>query len=218
MKRLLSSLFLFAGLALTSLGASADYKRLDNPQPPEAAPGKVVVQQILWHRCIHCYHLEPAVDAWLKEKADYIEFERVPVVWDRAQLEQSSYYGLAKVMHAAGEIDAQAVELINASLFELNFVEKKPFDAPNVFPLFQAYGIGTPEKFIERLNSEAVDAQRKRSYDLTRAYRVSGVPSFVVNGTYLVDLDGLGEDRSPEKLFATINQLAKQELERSKAK
>jgi predicted DsbA family dithiol-disulfide isomerase len=55
-----------------------------------------------------------------------------------------------------------------------------------------------------------------RSYTLTRSYQIRGVPMFVVNGTYVVGLDTLEGERSPEKLFATINRLAKQELDRQK--
>jgi len=217
MKRLLTSLFLLAGLAFVGSASAADYERLEQPSAPESKPGQVVVQQFLWHRCIHCYHLEPEVDRWLAEsKPGFIAFERVPVVWDRAQFEQSSFYGLAKVMHANGELSAEQVEEINAALFNLNFLDKKPFIAQNVFPLFEPHGIASLESFNERLASEAVEAQRMRSYELTRSYRIRGVPMFVVNGKYLVGLDTLEGERSPAKLFATINRLAQQELDRQK--
>ena len=217
MKRLLTSLFLLAGLSFAGLASAADYERLEKPLIPEAAPGRVVVQQFLWHRCIHCYHLEPDVDRWLTEsKPSFIDFERVPVVWDRAQFEQSSYYGLAKVMRANGELSDEQVEEINAGLFTLNFVDKKEFNAANVYPLFQAHGVASLESFNERLASEAVEAQRMRSYDLTRSYRIRGVPMFVVNGKYVIGLDTLEGERSPDKLFATINRLAEQELDRQK--
>lgn len=217
MKRLLSSLFLLAGLSLAGLLSAADYERLETPEPPKAAPGQVVVQQFLWHRCIHCYHLETDVDRWLKEgKPGFVEFERVPVVWDRAQFEQSSFYGLAKVMRAESQLTDEQVEQINAGLFNLNFVQKKAFNAENVYPLFKDRGIASKEAFLERLASEPVEAQRMRSYTLTRSYQIRGVPMFVVNGTYVVGLDTLEGERSPEKLFATINRLAKQELDRQK--
>ncbi len=217
MKRLLTSLFLLAGLSFGGLTSAADYERLDKPVAPETAPGRVVVQQFLWHRCIHCYHLEPDVDRWLTEsKPGFIDFERVPVVWDRAQFEQSSYYGLAKVMRANGELSDEQVEEINAGLFTLNFVDKKEFNAANVYPLFLAHGVASLESFNERLASEAVEAQRMRSYDLTRSYRIRGVPMFVVNGKYVIGLDTLEGERSPDKLFATINRLAEQELDRQK--
>lgn len=216
MKRLLT-LLLFTGLSFAGLASAADYERLEKPMPPQAPAGQVVVQQFLWHRCIHCYHLEPEVDRWLAEsKPGFISFERVPVVWDRAQFEQSAYYGLAKVMQANGELSAEQVEEINAGLFTLNFVHKKEFTARNVYPLFKPHGIASLASFDERLASEAVEAQRMRSYDLTRSYRIRGVPMFVINGKYVVGLDTLEGERSPARLFTIINRLAKQELDRQK--
>lgn len=211
MKRLLLSLILTTLPWLAAPALAEDYQELKEPRPVEVAPGKVLVQQFLWHRCIHCYHLEPAVDEWLeKSKPDFVEFERVPVVWDEAQFAQSSYYGLAKVMLEAGEIDASALEYINTGLFSLSFVDKKPLIPENVLPLFKPYGIADMDAFMARLNSEAVEAQRRRSFQLTRDYRIDGVPKFVVNGRYLVDLQGLQGEHTPERLFATINRLAEQ--------
>ncbi len=216
MKRLLAPLLLLAGLGLASLASAADYDRLDNPQPPKAEPGRVVVQQFLWHRCIHCYHLEPEVERWLSQsKPDFIDFERVPVVWDRAQFDQSGYYGLAKVLLARGELDAADAETINSKLFDLTFVHKKDLNSGNVQPLFAEHGIGSAAELDKRLAQPDVEAERVRSYELTRNYRISGVPLFVVNGRYLVGLDTLEGERSPERLFATINRLAGQELRRT---
>ena len=49
--------------------------------PTSVADGKVEVVELFWYGCPHCYQFEPTIDEWLKTKADYIEFVRVPAVF-----------------------------------------------------------------------------------------------------------------------------------------
>ena len=60
-----------------------NYDALTPAQPTNVGPGKVEVVEVFWLGCPHCYALEPFVEAWLKNKPSYIEFVRVPVMWDR---------------------------------------------------------------------------------------------------------------------------------------
>src|SRR6516164_7442818 len=50
-------------------------------QPTSVAPGKVEVMEVFWLACPHCYALEPPIHSWLKSKPAYVEFVRVPVIW-----------------------------------------------------------------------------------------------------------------------------------------
>src|ERR1700730_2305931 len=61
-----------------------NYDPLVPAQPTNVSPGKVEVVEVFWLGCPHCYALEPFVQAWLKNKPDYIEFVRVPVMWGPA--------------------------------------------------------------------------------------------------------------------------------------
>src|SRR5207302_1028712 len=57
------------------------YDPLVPAQPTSVAPGKVEVVEVLWLACPHCYALEPYIGNWLKTKPSYVEFVRVPVMW-----------------------------------------------------------------------------------------------------------------------------------------
>src|SRR5579862_4094583 len=59
----------------------ANYDVLTPAQPTNVGPGKVEVVEVFWLACPHCYALEPFVQGWLKNKPPYIEFVRVPVMW-----------------------------------------------------------------------------------------------------------------------------------------
>ena len=53
-----------------------------------------------------------------------------------------------------------------------------------------------------------VETAMQRADQLVQRYRVSGVPTFVVNGKYITDVAMAG---GPEKLLALISDLAAQE-------
>ena len=37
--------------------------------------------EVFWYGCPHCYALEPFIQSWMKNKPEYIQFVRVPVMW-----------------------------------------------------------------------------------------------------------------------------------------
>lgn len=206
MKILLRSFVLL--LALGHMTSYADnYKTLDKPVTSERIPSKVVVQQFLSHQCQHCMNLETTLVPWLKsQKADDVVFERIPVVWRPEQAEQAAVYGLAKVMQFNGEITEQQLDNLNTGLFALHFIQEQPFNLVNTYPFFQLAGIATPEAYQQRLYSAPVMHQRTRATQLTRSYRVSSVPLFVVDGTYVVSMETLEGDRSAENLIKALEQ------------
>src|SRR6185369_6686722 len=61
--------------------AGVNYTPLVPAQPTHVAPGKIEVVEEFWYACPHCNALEPFIQSWLKNKPEYIEFVRVPVMW-----------------------------------------------------------------------------------------------------------------------------------------
>ena len=72
---------------------AADKKYITFSQP-HTLTDKVVIMEIFWYGCPHCYQLEPVIEKWLAEKADYIDFVRMPAVLNRKWLQHAHvYYG-----------------------------------------------------------------------------------------------------------------------------
>src|ERR1700723_1244232 len=71
-----------ATTSATQWQEGVNYKRLLPAQPTEVPAGQVEVLEFFWYACPHCYAIDPAVEAWLKTKAAYINFSRVPVMWN----------------------------------------------------------------------------------------------------------------------------------------
>src|SRR5258706_9911989 len=79
--------------------ASGEYVLVNPPQPTD--PKKIEVMEFFWYGCIHCYHLEAPLKAWLKRKPADVEFRYVPAIFDSA-----SWGPLARAYYA---LDAMGV-------------------------------------------------------------------------------------------------------------
>lgn len=215
MRQLLKNLLLVTALALGGQAAAQDYQVLENPIPQQAGPDKVLVQQFLWHKCIHCYRLEGDVRTWLdQDKPAFVTFERIPVAWSDDHLADGAFYTAAKALHRQGTLGDAELGHLNDSLFDLHFARQQPLDPENVLPFFQPHGIQDVGQLLALIDSPAARAERARAQQLTMGYRIANVPVFVVAGKYLVSFGTLGPDPTPARLFATINRLAAQERPR----
>src|SRR5881394_1693126 len=73
-------------------GNEALYTVLPNGLPVED-PSRVEVAEFFWYGCIHCYKLEPLIEAWLPKLPRDAYFRRIPAVFnERWALDAAIYY------------------------------------------------------------------------------------------------------------------------------
>ena len=207
MLRFVTALLLTLGLVTAASTADdharfavdTHYKILDVPGSVDD-PSKVEVREFFSYGCPHCYSLEPAVDAWLEEKPDYIDYVRTPVLFLRnAEPLARAYY----VEEAMGLVDQ-----IHAPLFDAIHKHREPlFSEPALANFFRKYGV-EPEQFNKLYSSFGVSTKIRQADALTRTYKIPGVPNFVVNGKYLILRQNLKDNN---ELFQVIEYLANKE-------
>src|ERR1044072_4715102 len=74
-----------------------NYTVLGYPQPPSVPKGKVEVNEVFWYGCSHCYALDPVLESWKKNKPEFVEFVRIPVIWGMSQRQHAKlFYTLQK--------------------------------------------------------------------------------------------------------------------------
>lgn len=186
-----------------------NYTRLLPAQPTDAAAGQVEVLEFFWYACPHCYALEPQVEAWLKSKPANVTFKRVPVLWSPGHRSLARLYytleALGKIndMHPAvfKEIHANGDPLIGAD--PENYGEAERVQRAFV----KKFNISETD-FTQTYNSMSVNTALQHADTLVQRYRVSGVPTFVVNGKYIADVGSAG---GPDKLLALVSDLAASE-------
>jgi thiol:disulfide interchange protein DsbA len=180
------------------------YELLTAAQPTGTEPGKVEVLEVFWYGCPHCYHLEPYIEAWRKDgMPPEADFRRMPAALNPSwQILARAYY----TAEALGVLDQ-----VHSDLFREYHVNHNPLNTPELLAAFFArHGI-SEEDFNATFNSFAVQAKLRRSDALTRRYRITGVPSIVINGKYVT---GASEAGGVPELFEVVNFLVEKEANR----
>ena len=178
------------------------YLRLSPTQPTSSNPDQVEVCEVFWYGCPHCNALDPLIEQWRQSKPDYVNFVRVPAVWNPTlQLHARAFYtaealGKGEEMHAAffREIHERGNGLDTEAKLQ-DFFGRFNVDAA---------------AFKETFDSFAVQAKLQRADELNRRYRIGSVPTIVVNGKYTTDGPMAG---SYEELLALVDELAAAERE-----
>ncbi len=178
MKRLgwLLALILSTGLAHAAPEEMVHYETIDPPVNVDAAPGEVVVQELFWYGCGHCYHFDPTLNAWLGKKPANVRFERVAVALNPGWVPLSkAYYALRQL-----GVDAK----LHTALFDALHRDRRPLaTAEQIADFVASHGVDR-EAFLKAFNGFAVDGEVRKAQQLARQYGITGVPAMVVQGKY----------------------------------
>ena len=144
-----------------------------------ATPGQIEVVEVFSYGCVHCFDFEPTLAEWRGALPSDVGFRRLPAIFS----EQWSY--LAQVYYAAEVLGV--TDRAHEPLFEAVHLRQADLRDPNVLAeVFEAAGV-SGEELVKVLNSFGVRSRVPQADAYGRMYRVTGVPSLVVNGKYLVD-------------------------------
>jgi len=199
-----------ASAASLSQWPDGSYTKVVPAQPTDVPAGQIEVLEFFWYACPHCYALEPTVTAWNKAKAAYITFVRVPVLWDDGHRALARLYYTLVSMDKADQLHGDIFKEIQSNNDPL-ISSSDPSNAAAAERMQMAFirKMGLSDADFERnYHSIGVDTAMQRADQLVQRYRVTAVPTFVVNGKYLADVSTAG---SPERLMALLNDLAAQE-------
>lgn len=158
--------------------AGIHYFEIDQAKVP-ATDGKIVVTEAFSYMCSHCNTFEPFITNWKEKKPENVEFKRIPVIFGRSTWElYARAYVTAEMMGIANEA--------HPNLMDDLWKEKKIYRSMEELAEFYSnYGV-TADEFDATSKSFAVDAALRKGQTLAQAYGVSGTPSMIVNGKYLV--------------------------------
>ena len=174
-------------VASTEIVEGKDYTVLSTPQATDDARSIEVIE-FFWYGCPHCYDLHPHIDQWRKNAPKDVKFRYVPAIF-RANwtVAAKTFYamealGILKDLHdkVYDAIHAKKIDLAKEStLFE--WVEKQGVDR---------------KEFVNAYNSFSVQNMVNRASQMTKQYKLTGVPALVVEGKYLTSgkMTGLPRD------------------------
>lgn len=172
---------LFVSLAASMVSAApvqgTEYTVLSPAQTPTTT-GKVEVIEFFSYGCPHCFHLQPLLKQWQKaELPANAVLVRVPVAFGRrewGQLARAFY-----TLEATGDL-----ERLDDKLFEAIHQQQQPlFDIENLAAWAAQNGVDA-NKFRTAFNSPEVTAKAMRADQMSRDYKINGVPTLTVAGKY----------------------------------
>jgi protein dithiol oxidoreductase (disulfide-forming) len=185
-----------------------NYKPVVPAQSTRTEPGQVEVIEVFWLGCAHCYALEPFLTSWKKSKADYIRFEGVPVMWGPAHRAHARLY---YTLLALGRED-----LVATAFDEIhkrgNYLVTNDEAQSQKLQLAWAKAQGISEAdFNREYNGFAVSTNLQRAEELTRRFKIEGVPRVIINGRFETDVGMAG---GQNELVQLINDLSASEKSR----
>jgi thiol:disulfide interchange protein DsbA len=186
-----------------------NYTRIVPAQPTAVPPGQIEILEFFWYACPHCNSIDPMVESWKRTKPPYISFSRVHVMWNEAHRAHARLYYTLESLGKLDQLHAEVFKEIHLNGDPL--VAADPAETERMQTAFvKKFGIAEAA-FREKYHSFDVDNAMRKADELVQRYRVDGVPRFIVNGKYVVDVASAG---SPERLISLIGDLAAQEHKR----
>ena len=188
-----------AAMAPISLRAQQDaapgYTALQNALPVEN-PGKVEIAEFFWYGCIHCYNLEPALEAWLPKLPADAYFRRVPAVFNERWAHDAAIFYSFEALGV--------LEKLHRPFFDAIHKDRLKTDNPAALGEWLTKNGLDPRKFEATMKSFGVQSKMKRAAQLTSASRIDGTPALMVQGRYTISAD---QGRSPEGMLASAGRL-----------
>lgn len=194
--------------ALAKWKTGTNYQLLAAPQPTNVPAGKVEVSEVFWYGCGHCYALDPALETWKTEKAPYVEFVRIPVIWGAVHRQHAKLYYTLQALRRP-DLHSKVFDAIHQQGMQLSARDDVDARAEQLAFLGSQ---GVSEKdFNAAYDSMTVATNVLRAEDLTKKYAVANVPMLIVNGKYSTSVSEAG---GTPQLLALINDLAASEKNR----
>lgn len=185
--------------------AGRDYQVIKPPQPTDSGD-KIQVTEFFWYGCPHCNHLQPALHAWLKKLPPDVELKRQPAAFNDTWVQLARTYYTIEAMNLVDKLHGEVFAAIHIQ----NKLDPKILlkDQVTLFDWAASKGVDR-QKFIDTYNSFTVASKAQRTKDITAAHDISGTPSLVVDGRYLMSPGNFtsGNDVDYGRFFAAVDQV-----------
>jgi thiol:disulfide interchange protein DsbA len=202
MKKLLLVILFTSSFAFADYEEGMEYLKLDKPVATTVAGDKVEVRELFWYGCPHCYHLEPTLNNWLKNKPEAAEFIRQPAIFSKQwAFDAMHYYTLENL---------GLIEKLHEPLFALIHEKNKRFRSNEDFINWVA-GFGVDKEKVEKtLKSFSTKTKVRKAAVNTNKYKITGVPVIIVAGKYVTDASHAG---NRNEMFKVVDFLVQKESE-----
>ncbi|NYF20794.1 thiol:disulfide interchange protein DsbA [Xanthomonas sp. JAI131] len=163
--------------------AGTDYVDIAGGQPFQPTNGKIEVAEVFGYVCPACARFQPLIGPWKAGLPSDVHFVYVPAMfggpWD----------DYARAFYAAEALGVQ--EKTHEALYKAIHVdetlkgERGRDSVQDIAGFYAKYGVD-PKQFADTMGSFAVSSKTNRAKQFAVRSGISGTPSLIVNGKYLV--------------------------------
>lgn len=181
MKNMIRNLIVAASLLIgsTTLVAAElakDYKLLSPSQPTSTK--KIEVLEFFFYGCSHCFDLHPGMSAWEKNMPKDVELTYVPTIF------RDTWEPMARTFYALESLGQQ--HQLHGPLYQAWNVDKLDLsDEAKILDFVAPHGVDRA-KFSAAYNSFSMQSKVTRAKQMIRSYGITGTPTLVVDGKYLI--------------------------------
>ena len=184
------TLVAYAAAALSTLAVAEERwvegQHYQTLTPPVAVgrSSDVMVTEFFWYGCGHCYTFEPMLTAWGKQLPEEVVLQPSPAVWNDPMRMHAKAYYIAEVLGVK--------ETLHPVIFDAMHVQRKRLVSRlELRDLFEDNGVD-PAQFDKAFDSFGVDSQVRQADARARSAKISGTPSLMVAGKYLIETRAAG--------------------------
>lgn len=143
------------------------------------APGKIEVVEVFSYGCPACFSFETTLDAWRAQLPTDVAFRRVPAMVRQDWVIFAQLYYTAEILGVGERVHTPLFEAVHLRYLDM----RDPSVAADVF----RRAADVDEKaFFEVFDSFGVRSKTMQADAQGRMYRVTGVPTLIVDGRYRV--------------------------------
>lgn len=193
-------LFIFSPLHAAEYKEGVEYVTIKTPVAT-SDPDKVVVTEMFWYGCPHCYRFEPYIAKWQQSMPEGVIFEQAPSVLNASWMEHARTFFALEAMGATDKVHEKLFKAIHLQNKRLNSID-------TIAAFVAAQGVDEKE-FRNHYHSFPVDTKVRKSRQLEKKYGHGGVPAVIINGKYRTSGSMAGSNSS---MIKVIDFLVEKEL------
>lgn len=161
----------------------AEFTTLAQPQATQAAGKKVEVIEFFAYHCGACNAFEPTLVNWVRKQGNNIVMRRIPLPFQGPLDPEARLY---LTLEAMGKLDEYHHRVFRAVHVE----RKRLMKDGDIIAWAVANGLDKAQ-FLATWNSFGVQTRLKRLSQVADAYKVSGTPTVIIDGKYVVSPDAV---------------------------
>jgi len=156
----------------------------------------VAVNEFFGYTCPHCHRFEPLLHPWSQQQTDRVSFMPIPVVFGR------SWEPYAKAYFVA--LNLGVLEQTHQAMYDAVHIDQRRMTNRQALAAFFAeHGVSKAD-FDGAYDSFDLQNKMRQAKRLAAAAKITGVPSMLVNGKYMVNSTLAG---SQEGMLAVVDYL-----------